>query len=150
MFFHYHVLDYKVQLRLAVHAGLIPDIVDAFPDVKIAGSKVALMYLKGLTNRDFTQNPVKGGDKIDLGKGIYLASCFHTCFHTSCCKASCGSLIHAQLALPSVIQLFYCYVAAGAMVLLCKCKCSDPLQRKMQPVHLQLHNNTIAPAAPYQ
>ncbi len=51
-------------------AGLIPDIIDAFPDVKIAGSKVALMYLKGLTNRDFTQHPVKGGDKIDLGKGV--------------------------------------------------------------------------------
>lgn len=53
-------------------AGLIPDIIDAFPDVKIAGSKVALMYLKGLTNRDFTQHPVKGGDKIDLGKGVSL------------------------------------------------------------------------------
>ncbi len=51
-------------------AGLIPDIIDAFPDVKIAGSKVALMYLKGLTNRDFTQHPVKGGDKIDLGQGV--------------------------------------------------------------------------------
>ena len=50
-------------------AGLIPDIVDSFPDVTIAGSKVALMYLKGLTNRDFNQKPVKGGDKIDLGKG---------------------------------------------------------------------------------
>jgi len=51
-------------------AGLIPDIIDAFPDVKIVGSKVALMYLKGLTNRDFTQHPVKGGDKIDLGQGV--------------------------------------------------------------------------------
>ncbi len=51
-------------------AGLIPDIIDAFPHVKIAGSKVALMYLKGLTNRDFTQHPVKGGDKIDLGQGV--------------------------------------------------------------------------------
>ena len=56
--------------------GLIPDIIDAFPDVEIAGSKVALMYLKGLTNRDFTQHPVKGGDKIDLGKG----ACKHPCF----------------------------------------------------------------------
>ena len=54
---------------MLTYAGLIPDIVDAFPDVKIAGSKVALMYLKGLTNREFTQNPVKGGDTIDLGKG---------------------------------------------------------------------------------
>lgn len=38
--------------------------------MEIAGSKVALMYLKGLTNRDFKQHPVKGGDKIDLGKGM--------------------------------------------------------------------------------
>ena len=60
---------------LLLHAGLIPDIIDAFPDVKIAGSKVALMYLKGLTNRDFTQKPVKGGDKIDLGKGMQQLSC---------------------------------------------------------------------------
>ena len=53
---------------------MIPDIVDQFPEVTIAGSKVALMYLKGLTNRDFNQKPVKGGDKIDLGKGIYSAN----------------------------------------------------------------------------
>lgn len=52
-----------------IYAGLIPDIVEAFPDVEIAGSKVALMYLKGLTNKDFKQHPVKGGDKIELGKG---------------------------------------------------------------------------------
>ncbi|KAL0042263.1 hypothetical protein WJX77_007828 [Trebouxia sp. C0004] len=66
-------LDYIVVSHTEPdHSGLIPDIIDAFPGVKIAGSKVALMYLKGLTNRDFTQQPVKGGDKIDLGKGHEL------------------------------------------------------------------------------
>lgn len=49
---------------------MIPHIIDAFPEVEIAGSKVALMYLKGLTNRDFKQRAVKGGDKIELGKGM--------------------------------------------------------------------------------
>lgn len=62
--------------KLFTSTGLIPDIIDAFPNVEIAGSKVALMYLKGLTNRDFTQHPVKGGDKIDLGKGV----CLHFAF----------------------------------------------------------------------
>ena len=83
-----------------VHAGLIPDIIDAFPDVKIAGSKVALMYLKGLTNRDFTQNPVKGGDKIDLGKGMQqycapvpqLALTYADMVHMPFC--TCHSALH--------------------------------------------------------
>ena len=76
------------------HAGLIPDIIDAFPDVEIAGSKVALMYLKGLTNRDFKQHPVKGGDKIDLGKGVqayqllsFVVVCSASrCIHDSRCE----------------------------------------------------------------
>lgn len=67
-------------------AGLIPDIIDAFPDVKIAGSKVALMYLKGLTNRDFTQHVVKGGDKIELGNGIHG--------HRTCLQAAANHRIH--------------------------------------------------------
>lgn len=33
----------------------------------MVGSKVALMYLKGLTHRPFEQTPVKGGDKMELG-----------------------------------------------------------------------------------
>ena len=70
-------------IQTTVHAGLVPDIIDAFPDVEIAGSKVALMYLKGLTNRDFTQKPVKGGDKIDLGKGMQqLIVMYATCCHS--------------------------------------------------------------------
>ena len=38
----------------------------------MVGSKVALMYLKGLTHRPFEQKPVKGGDKVDLGAGHTL------------------------------------------------------------------------------
>ena len=50
-------------------AGLIPDVLDLFPEATVAGSKVALTYLKSLTHRPFTQQVVKGGDKIDLGAG---------------------------------------------------------------------------------
>ena len=53
-------------------AGLIPDILDVFPEASVVGSKVALMYLKGLTHRPFEQKPVKGGDKIELGAGHTL------------------------------------------------------------------------------
>lgn len=35
----------------------------------MAGSKVALAYLKNLTHRPFKEQAVKGGDKIDLGNG---------------------------------------------------------------------------------
>ena len=38
----------------------------------MVGSKVALMYLKGLTHRPFKQKPVKGGDKVELGAGHTL------------------------------------------------------------------------------
>ena len=37
---------------------------DAYPEVTIVASKVALAYLKGLTNRSFTERAVKGGDKV--------------------------------------------------------------------------------------
>ena len=50
-------------------AGLIPDIVDAFPEVEVAGSKVAMMYLQGLTNREMKTKVMKGGDVLDLGQG---------------------------------------------------------------------------------
>ena len=52
--------------------GLIPDILDVFPEAQVVGSKVALMYLKGLTHRPFEQKPVKGGDKVELGAGHTL------------------------------------------------------------------------------
>ena len=50
-------------------AGLTPDVIDIYPEATVVGSKVALMYLQGLTHRPFEQKVVKGGDKIDLGGG---------------------------------------------------------------------------------
>ena len=38
----------------------------------MVASKVALMYLKGLSHKSFTQQAVKGGDKVDLGQGHEL------------------------------------------------------------------------------
>ena len=58
-----------VELREAPCAGLIPDVIDIYPELTVVGSKVALMYLKGLTHRPFEQKVVKGGDKVDLGGG---------------------------------------------------------------------------------
>ena len=53
-------------------AGLIGDILELYPDATVAASKVALMYLKGLSHKSFTQQAVKGGDRIDLGQGHEL------------------------------------------------------------------------------
>lgn len=50
-------------------AGLIPDVLDTYPEATVAGSKVALAYLKNLTHRPFKEQAVKGGDKVDLGNG---------------------------------------------------------------------------------
>ena len=41
---------------------------DAYPGVTVVASKVALAYLKGLTHRPFTEQAVKGGDKVALAK----------------------------------------------------------------------------------
>lgn len=51
------------------HAGLVPDVLELFPEATVVGSKVALAYLKGLTLRSFKQLAVKGGDHVDLGRG---------------------------------------------------------------------------------
>ncbi len=50
-------------------AGLVPDVLDLYPEATVVGSKVALAYLKGLTHRPFKQLAVKGGEKVDLGQG---------------------------------------------------------------------------------
>ncbi|CAL5226217.1 g9058 [Coccomyxa viridis] len=66
-------LDYIVVSHTEPdHSGLIPDILDVYPEAQVVGSKVALMYLKGLTHRPFDQKPVKGGDKVELGAGHTL------------------------------------------------------------------------------
>lgn len=54
------------------HSGLIPAVLDLYPDAIVAGSKVCINFLQGLTHRPFTSKVVKGGDKIDLGKGHVL------------------------------------------------------------------------------
>jgi flavorubredoxin len=61
--------DNKDDLLCAAAAGLIPDVLDTYPEAVVAGSKVALAYLKNLTHRPFKEQAVKGGDKIDLGNG---------------------------------------------------------------------------------
>ena len=54
---------YVVRSVVAVCAGLVPDVLDLYPEVTVVASKVALAYLKGLTHRPFTERAVKGGDK---------------------------------------------------------------------------------------
>ena len=51
------------SLDVAACAGLVPDVLDLYPEVTVVASKVALAYLKGLTHRPFTERAVKGGDK---------------------------------------------------------------------------------------
>lgn len=65
------------------HSGLIPKILDLYPDATVVGTKVrcpdfqlaqiwfqvCIQFLQGLTNRSFKNQVVKGGDKIDLGQG---------------------------------------------------------------------------------
>jgi len=51
------------------HSYLVPAVLDLYPEATVVASKVALNFLAGLTNRDFKQQAVKGGDKLDLGGG---------------------------------------------------------------------------------
>ncbi len=70
-------------------AGLVPDVLDAYPDVTVVASKVALAYLKGLTHRPFTERAVKGGDKV--GPVARIAShCAHSrpCRHRNPCRCA--------------------------------------------------------------
>lgn len=51
------------------HSGLVPDVVAAYPNATVVGSKVALTFLDNLSRKPFPRQAVKGGDKIDLGGG---------------------------------------------------------------------------------
>ncbi|KAF6259934.1 flavo protein [Scenedesmus sp. NREL 46B-D3] len=51
------------------HSFLVPAVLDLYPEATVVASKVAINFLKGLTNRDFKNQAVKGGDKVDLGGG---------------------------------------------------------------------------------
>ena len=57
------MIAWTLHLVVAACAGLVPDVLDAYPEVTVVASKVALAYLKGLTHRPFTERAVKGGDK---------------------------------------------------------------------------------------
>jgi hypothetical protein len=48
------------QLQVEIlRAGLVPDVLEAYPEVTLVGSKVALTYLKSLAQRPFAEQPVK-------------------------------------------------------------------------------------------
>lgn len=51
------------------HSFLVPAVLDLYPEATVVGSKVCINFLKGLSHRQFKEQPVKGGDKIDLGGG---------------------------------------------------------------------------------
>lgn len=48
------------------HSGSIKSILSEYPDIKIYGSKAALMYIKNIINRDFDGTEAK--DELSLGK----------------------------------------------------------------------------------
>jgi len=58
------------------HSGLVKDVVDKFPEVKVYGTKVCLTFLKDLVSegQTFDGVTVKGGeaDNVDLGDGHTL------------------------------------------------------------------------------
>jgi flavorubredoxin len=47
----------------------VPDVLDLYPNATVVGSKVALAFLDNLTHHAYKRQVVKGGDRIDLGKG---------------------------------------------------------------------------------
>lgn len=66
----------------------------------MVGSKVALMYLKGLTHRPFEQKPVKGGEKIELGAGHTLEFVMAPNLHWCVLVPPSNALIHLAITAP--------------------------------------------------
>ncbi|MFN3361910.1 MAG: flavin reductase [Pseudanabaenaceae cyanobacterium] len=54
------------------HSGLVKDVLQLAPQVTVVGTKVALQFLQDLVHTKFSQQVVKNGDQIDLGKGHIL------------------------------------------------------------------------------
>ncbi|EFJ07761.1 hypothetical protein SELMODRAFT_448328 [Selaginella moellendorffii] len=54
------------------HSGLIPEILKLAPDAVVVGSKVCIQFLQNLVLTPFKSMVVKGGEKLDLGKGHVL------------------------------------------------------------------------------
>eukprot|EP00775_Hariotina_reticulata_P004852 gene4852-5099_t len=63
------ILPAQVSHTEPDHSYLVPAVLDLYPEATVVASKVALNFLKGLTNSDFKEMAVKGGDKLDLGGG---------------------------------------------------------------------------------
>jgi flavorubredoxin/flavin reductase (DIM6/NTAB) family NADH-FMN oxidoreductase RutF len=54
------------------HSGLVRDFLALAPQATVVGSKVALQFLNDFVHQKFSQQIVKNGDRIDLGKGHEL------------------------------------------------------------------------------
>jgi flavorubredoxin/flavin reductase (DIM6/NTAB) family NADH-FMN oxidoreductase RutF len=54
------------------HSGLVKDLLEMAPHIKVLASKIAIQFLQNLTHTPFEYEMVKTGDKIDLGKGHIL------------------------------------------------------------------------------
>lgn len=66
-------LDYLIVSHTEPdHSGLVKDVLVKAPHVTVVASKVALQFLGDLIHQPFTQQQVKNGDRLDLGKGHVL------------------------------------------------------------------------------
>ncbi|MGL6284708.1 MAG: FprA family A-type flavoprotein, partial [Microcoleaceae cyanobacterium] len=54
------------------HSGLVKDLLEMAPNIKVLASKIAIQFLQNLTHTPFEYEMVKTGDKIDLGNGHIL------------------------------------------------------------------------------
>jgi flavorubredoxin/flavin reductase (DIM6/NTAB) family NADH-FMN oxidoreductase RutF len=54
------------------HSGLVKDLLQMAPHIKVLASKIAIQFLQNLTHTPFEYEMVKTGDKIDLGNGHIL------------------------------------------------------------------------------
>ena len=52
------------------HSGLIGNILDLNPKIKIIGSKIAIQFLENQVHRSFESKAVKTGDVLDLGTNL--------------------------------------------------------------------------------
>ena len=64
--------------------GLIPDVLQMFPDAVVVGSKVCLAFLAGLAHSSFESLAVKGGDTVDLGGNHVLEFVMAPNLHCTC------------------------------------------------------------------
>jgi len=54
------------------HSGLVKDLLEMAPNIKVLASKIAIQFLQNLTHIPFEYEMVKTGDKVDLGNGHIL------------------------------------------------------------------------------